>query len=166
MTNVYPVNKDDIPKNIFTSRVEYISWYTVGMRSINESLDENKHIGSGTLIDIEGHKGILTARHVIHCLKDSEKIGLNLSPKLHSYEIEKRYVEIINVQGDSIESKNLDLSVIIIPDNLLGSLRAYKSFFNISIKRNDILQNGVIINDGIWALCGFPGEFETSEEPQ
>jgi hypothetical protein len=129
--------------------MEYISWYTVGIRSINEKLDENKYIGSGNLIDIAGHKGILTAKHVSDCLKDSNKIGLVIMPDTHIHEIDTKYIEIINVQGASLESKNLDLSVIIIPDNLLGTLRAYKSFYNLSIRRDDILRNDLITNEGI-----------------
>jgi hypothetical protein len=118
------------------------------------------------LIDIEGHRGVLTAKHVADCLKYSEKIGLVFSSNLHGCEIEKNYIQIINVQGSSLESKDLDLSIIIIPDNFLGTIRAHKSFFNISLHRNTILQSSVVTNDGIWALCGLPGEYETTEEPQ
>jgi hypothetical protein len=48
----------------------------------------------------------------------------------------------------------------------LGTLRAYKSFYNLSIRRDEILKNDLITNEGIWAICGFPGEFETTEGPQ
>src|SRR5262245_37372438 len=103
MTILREVNVSEIPRPIFDLMSEYISWYTVGIRSINDKNEKNFHIGTVTLIDIEGRKGVLTAKHVSNFLKDANKVGLVISPNIHSYEIDTGYIEIIDI-SDNIET--------------------------------------------------------------
>ena len=160
------VDKSEIPQHIFDSMSQYISWYTVGLRCIDEKINKNTHIGTGTLIDVEGRKGILTAKHVTKELRGANKVGLMIMQNTHGYEIEKDHIEIINIDDNLGAAKNIDLSVIIIPESLLGSIKANMSFYILSNKKDEILKNSILTNEGVWVLCGFPGEFEEAEIPQ
>jgi len=59
-----------------------------------------------------------------------------------------------------------DLSLIVIPNNLLGTLQALKSFFNISLKREEVVSKPLELDLGVWVLFGFIGQNTVTEGPR
>ena len=56
------------------------------------------------------------------------------------------------------------MGLLVLPPADVGGLKAIKSFYNLSRRREAILASPPNIREGIWFLCGFPNEL-TSEEP-
>lgn len=157
----------EIPSYVFESITKEVDRYSTGLIRVqrNKANEEANLIGSGTLIKIEEVYGILTAQHVTdEILRGATGLGLIVSPQEHRYVLETKYLHIIEVAKASEPSKGPDLSVIILPNTSLGTLMARKSFYSLSRKRTDVLQNPLDYDVGIWLLCGYPDEQTTTEE--
>jgi len=158
-----------------------LSHYLVGILRIEEreTSEDVSLIGSGTLIQIDNVYGILTAHHVAKALSSKGEIGLVLSTQVHhvakalsskgeiglvlSTQVNKprldlQTLRIIEVGRGDIPSEGPDLAVIILPQGPLGTIKALKSFYNLSFKRDKILTKPLPNDIGIWFLCGFIDE--------
>jgi len=165
------VRLSDIPQEFFESISRHIANYTVGFvqpDGTSSSADVVLH-GSGTLVEIDGVYGILTAHHVMEALlKRGEEIGLVLSPNLptlHSPKIRSDFLTPLKVARGQVDAEGPDLAVIVLPSVNLGSIKALKSFYNLGLRRDQILHNPPGNDIGIWFLCGFIDEFTVEAIP-
>ena len=158
---------EDLPQDLLKDIDNKIIIYSVGLVGAGRTnlKDEFALIGSGTLIEIEGRKGILTAHHVITELKKYTQLGLSLLPYEHRYAIPTNHLSIIEVAKPYINSIRPDLSVIILPETSIGRLLAHKSFWNISRWRENVLLKPVDPVEGVWIVYGFPAELTTNKIP-
>jgi hypothetical protein len=157
-----------IPPEILEAISNELFWYSIGLVKLERQLngEEAEILGSGTLVAIKGAFGILTAQHVTECVRNVPEIGLIISDEVHQYSIETKYLHIIDVAKPTEPSVGPDLSIIILPNNLLGTLKARKSFFNISQKREEVLVNPLQLDLGVWVLFGFLQEKTVTEGPK
>ena len=155
----------DIPIDIIEEVSKQISHYLVGIVKIQETSasEDAILIGSGTLVKICNTFGILTANHVIKEVPSQGEIGLILSERLHRYTIQSELVGRIEIAKGSIQSEGPDLGFLVLPQADLGQIKAMKSFRDLSIRRQRILDNPPENDSGIWFLCGFPDEQTTNE---
>ena len=138
---------------------------------------DNKLAGSGTLIKCGKAHGILTAHHVIHNPKDrsrvfdfrwssKQQLGLTLVEYPHLFRIPMNSLHCVDIgvpqNGDECDGP--DLSVIIFPENVISEITARKSFFNVSIRREERLA-GCSNNNGLWCAVGNPKFYESSMLP-
>ncbi len=137
-----------------------LSHYLVGILRIEEreTSEDVSLIGSGTLIQIDNVYGILTAHHVAKALSSKGEIGLVLSTQVNKPRLDLQTLRIIEVGKGDIPSEGPDLAVIILPQGPLGTIKALKSFYNLSFKRDKILTKPLPNDIGIWFLCGFIDE--------
>lgn len=127
--------------------------------------------GSGTLVEIEGTHCILTADHVVDDLPQrGEKVGLVLptrfQPQLHNFPINMQHVERLRVARGTCESDGPDLGLLILDRSQLGSIKAMKSFYNLSKRRDQILSNPPATDMGVWLLSGMAEEWTTNTTPE
>lgn len=85
------MNKDipiqDIPQHILDDIILLLKNYLVAVYIVLPEKQQSRPrpIGSGTLVEIEGKHYILTAAHVWHKARESEKIGLVLTDYQSSF---------------------------------------------------------------------------------
>jgi hypothetical protein len=159
-------NTNDIPDEVFETIRQHIDWYSTGLIRVrqNKFSEEVALIGSGTFVTVGDIHGILTAQHVAARLSNVLDLGLTLSPEEHKYVLKRGTLSIIEVAKGSQDSEGPDLALIVIPGNELEAIKAKKSFYPISLKREKALGSSLPFDMGIWAICGYPDE-HTTEEP-
>lgn len=176
------VQLSDIPPDFFDSITKHINNYTVGLTVPEETrYSANVRLcGTGTLVEINGHYGILTAYHVIEGLlrlteeltkigskkpSDIKEIGLILDQNLHRPKFPLPYLNIIKVARGEVDKDGPDLGLIIFPPIHAGTIKSLKSFYNLGLRREQVLHNPPGNYIGLWFLCGFIDEFTTDDQP-
>ncbi len=124
--------------------------------------------GSGTLVAIDNVLGILTASHVINELRRYEDVGLILvSPvqtELHNVSFKTQLAHDYSFTCGQEPSHGPDLGLIIPPPNVLDTLKARMSFYNLSKRKVPMLERPQSVENGFWVLSGIVGE-RTSDAP-
>ncbi len=158
----------DIPSEFFQSATKRIINYLIGIVRIieTERKEDAVLIGSGTLVDINGTLGILTAHHVIDALPSHGNLGFIVSEQLHRPLIEAQALVNISIAKGSNPSIGPDLGFIKLPHTIIGLLKARRSFYNLSKNRERILHKPPANNLGLWCLSGIPDEKTLTEGPQ
>ena len=154
------VKINDIPQHVLDSIVGELLWYSTGLVKVDskEHYEEANLIGSGTFIRVDKVYGILTAYHVAATIRGCSQLGLVITLGEHRYNLETEHLHIIDIAKPSEASEGPDLSFIRLPDYSLGTLRARKSFYNLSFHREKVLQNPLDYRFGLWMPLGFPEE--------
>jgi hypothetical protein len=162
-----------VPYEFIENAAMELSDYFVSFVKLKQTSGQEDAIlaGSGTLVEIEGTHAILTADHVFDDLPGrSEKIGLVLAtrfqPQLHRFTLNMEHVEKLRVARGMRESDGPDLGFLILDRSQLGSLKAMKSFYNLSKRRDQILSNPPAIDVGVWLLSGMAEEWTTNNTPE
>jgi len=163
------VRLGDLPEAVTNRIVEATGDYIVPL-IINDI-----PLGSGTLVEIDGHYGVLTAEHVVRHPNRPDLHLNNLShdgPKLLVPPAEYPGGEPIESFALRVISSNRhndeygpDLAFITLPDSpLLRELRARRSFYplanDVDGKISDSLQDS-----GFVAFCGFPASQNIERQP-
>lgn len=121
-------------------------------------------IGSGTLIKVGEVYGIVTAQHVTASFGCGTKLGFILLPYEHRFFLEADHLQIVEFARPSEASQGPDLALVILPTNLLGTLKARKVFYDLSHKQKELLRAPLNLEAGLWAITGFPDEQTTRGE--
>jgi hypothetical protein len=146
------IKVSDIPPEFFDSIMKHISNYTVGFTLPEETIHsaDVALCGTGTLVEFNGHYGILTAHHVMEALdkrtdelvkkgsKNSKEIGLIIAPGLHNYKIPLQHLRLIKIGRGEGEKEGPDLGIVVLPKACIGTLRALESFSNLGLKREQV----------------------------
>lgn len=164
---------DEQLRALLSSEVPMLGNFLVGFalpRAEGETLDALPG-GSGTLVSIDGIEGVLTAKHVLSSLDRNKIAGLVLPspgpPKLHhiSFRMEHTSRLTLPTMGEPTSS-GPDLALLIPPPDVLSTLRAKKSFYNLAKRRTKMLEAPSPLDHGIWALSGFSGEWTSDSVPE
>jgi hypothetical protein len=125
--------------------------------------------GSGTLVDLNGICGILTAWHVLDYLMDAN-IGLVLptrfAPRRHDLTLESKDVHALKIAYGRNEADGPDLGVLVLPPPIVGSIKAWKTFYNLSRHCDSILPSPPMLDHGLWFLSGFAGDLTEELAPE
>ena len=169
--------KDFVNSNPYLITKELFT-YTIGIIGIlqKKSDEEIRLLGTGTLIKANGFYGILTAEHVSREVKKLDEIGILIGavneiipqpPRYERFTIKKMCLEVIDVFKSSDTAEGPDLGLIrILSCEELSTLKAIKSFFNISVNRKKFLENHKDLDSDIWVLCGIPDELTIKERSE
>lgn len=117
------------------------------------------------MVEIDGIYGILTAQHVIDVLPKDGDLGLMISSDVHQCIVKSEFLEKIKIAKGTVDSEGPDLGIIILPNPIIGQIKAQKSFYNLSLWQDKILNNPPKNHLGIWFLCGIPAEMVNTAEP-
>jgi hypothetical protein len=124
--------------------------------------------GTGVLVTANGRHAILTANHVLQNLPKAGPTGLILLSKSggmdHQFMLEMDYMQKVTVGQGSNEGLGPDLALIVLPRNDVSRLEVWKSFYNLSKRKNRMLERNPTKEKGFWVLCGLIGEM-TQEMP-
>src|SRR5438552_13651800 len=132
-------------------------------------------VGSGTFIKWGDQHGILTAHHVVHNPYDSrrrfnftsnQKLALQVEEdRDHWFDIDLCACRCVDVGVPVSDEQGPDLSVIVFPSVGLGTPKAKKEFYDISVNRQAKLEKS-LLNTGAFVFAGCPqSKFEVLSGP-
>ena len=122
-------------------------------------------IGSGTLVCIDGRCGILTAHHVAHVLSGRDHLGLAISQHPHEWKVNVELIRIVDVSEPVSDEFGPDLSFIELPERDVARIKGLSNlaFLPLLPNRQSLLENPPSRDEGIWVICGVPGELTENE---
>ena len=105
--------------------------------------------------------GILTAHHVLEAIPEKGDLGLILPyhDKEHRYTIDISHISKMPIARGTIDSDGFDIAFIKLPQPYIGQIKAYATFYNLEFKKEDVLNDPVDNNVGMWAISGYPDEY-------
>ena len=122
-------------------------------------------VGSGTLVQIAGKYGILTAQHVIRELLKSETFLISVTSYRHRCEVERNNIDVIELPKPSKRAEIPDLAFVLICGNELTTIQAKKPFWNMSYWKGKIESDHVFSVNSVWIISGNPGVYTETEGP-
>lgn len=162
----------ELPRDLIEEISKDLSDFLIGFVRLHDTgSEEHAELGgSGTLVQIEETYGILTAHHVLEGLPKTADIGLILATtfeaQLHRKTIKAEVLRRIEIARGANDSEGPDLGFLILPPAEVESLKAIKTFYNLSKRRDKILAKPASLDEGIWFLCGFAAELTSDEPPE
>lgn len=124
-------------------------------------------LGSGTLVQIDGWRGILTAEHVVHSPRDDLRLDYTghperflrtaVGPFAQDLSVTTNALRIVTTKRDR-DDYGPDLAFIALPEGspFLAEVAARKSFYNLTLNAEQ--RRAAALNKvGFFAMCGFPG---------
>ncbi len=108
---------------------------TVALLAISDNPERLALAGTGTLLAINGAHYILTATHVWEeILKHADHVGIALKADVtHRFGISRKDMAVFTLRKpDKWNEWGPDLALLRIPAERVGSISAYKSFWNVS----------------------------------
>jgi len=162
----------EVPRNLVEDICRDISDFTIGFVRLRETeAEEDAELGgSGTLVQIDDSYGILTVHHVLEQLPRTGEIGLIIATrfgaKLHRTTVKGEVLRRVEIARRSTSSEGPDLGLLILPAADVGRLKAVKTFYNLSRRRERMIGHPLNHDEGIWFLCGFAGELTSDKPPE
>lgn len=160
----------EVPRDVIKEAGMLISDYVIGFVKLRKqkASEEGNLGGTGTLVQINGAFGILTAHHVLEPLKDDPEIGLVVTarsePTPHRVTLRKETVQpFLIAKGPHCDGPDLGFLILSPVDS--KSLLAKKSFFNLLAHHEAALDHPPALNEGIWLLCGFADDLTSEYGP-
>lgn len=134
--------------------------YTIGFLKLeaHEGYENAILLGSGVLVRVDDAYAILTAQHVVEVIPKNELVGLILTNKKETPKLDTNHVEFLEIARGDIDSKGPDIALIVLPPQVAKSLEARKSFYNLTIRKDDLLANSIEEKQGLWFAQGFVEE--------
>ena len=126
-------------------------------------------LGSGTLVSIDGTKAIRTADHVLQEIKQpSGNVRLLFPTRFggpqrfrptSSIAIPMKYLQKRTIARGNLKDLGPDLGLLMLP-GLIASrfVPSTKSFYNLSMRRSEVIGSPRAIDTGLWVIMGGPGE--------
>jgi len=150
-------------RGLLETAVPTLSDYSVGFvltTATNGLLDANLG-GSGTLVTIDEVRGILTACHVVKRLSTNKDVALVLptaNKELHHISFRSSDFSHHSFCPQGEAANGPDVSLLVPPPDVLDTLQARKSFYNMSKRQERMLETPEPIEHGLWVLSGFAAE--------
>jgi hypothetical protein len=149
------------------SIVRFLGTMTVALYAIFDTGvgEELEFTGTGTLVTVGKSHCILTAAHVWEDgLKSSDRVGITLKEDIdHRCAIDRK---MLSAFGPPLPPKSgvppkrsewgPDIVLLRVPENHLGGIKAFKSFYSLDRARPKVTSAGIETR----VLMGAPGEFE------
>ncbi|MGB6481998.1 MAG: hypothetical protein WBE86_00770 [Candidatus Acidiferrales bacterium] len=131
--------------------------FSVGLFGVNGSADyrDVRLVGSGTLVSLDREHYVLTAAHVWGgALDEFQSTGLTLKEDVdHCFPIPNAAIDVRELPGTKFDEWGPDVALLRIPEEVVGSIEAYRVFYNLRKERK-------AIGNGHWGariLVGTPG---------
>jgi len=157
---------------LFDKEAKQLANSAIGFVVPNEGKNEDGRLGgSGTLVSIDGVEGILTAEHVVRDLRKRQSAGIILcgyrEGEVHQFGFDTRLCQDFSYCAQAGRpADGPDLSFLVLPPNKTASLKARKTFYNLSKRRDAMLDNPPSRELGVWAIYGLADEWTKLGQPQ
>lgn len=155
MNEKFQIPIDEMSAEFLESNVPSIAHFCVSI------LHNSALSGSGTLVQCGEKSGIVTAHHVVYRGKrpfdfgygSDDAIGLLIMDTPHEFVLPLKYITCHDIGVPVSDEEGPDLVFLEIPPGeKLGTLKARKSFFNITAKTDERLSFLEDDEKGFWAI--------------
>jgi hypothetical protein len=154
----------NMPHDLSDPILSYLSNFAVGL-VVREEGKGSRVLGSGTLVSLEGRRGILTCGHVAEMYGALPEIGLVRFAGDTQHQ--RRFVRLGDTQtvivqsGDSFEEKKevVDLAFTMLPPDIASSIEAQGVFLNVDKNRTKMEKWASTKEKSIDAALGLIEEF-------
>jgi hypothetical protein len=155
-----------IPESFFEAVARDLAECSVGFLRIEDTPRGQDAIllGSGTLVTVGKTHAVLTAHHVVKVLPKAGRVGLILSSELQQHTVNTQALAYVEIARGTVDSDGPDLGAVILAPSIAAAIAAKKTFYNLELRRERMLQTPPDRQDGVWFVHGFVGE-RTVEEP-
>jgi hypothetical protein len=157
----------ETPDTLIEAIARNLVEYSVGFVRVEETPQGQDVglLGSGTLVAIGEIRAVLTAHHVVTALPRKGRLGLILSHKLEPDTVDTQGLAYQEIARGTIDSEGPDLGAVVLASTIAGTIAAKKTFYNLAMRRDQLLQTPPDLRDGLWFVNGFVDEM-TVEEPE
>lgn len=147
----------DIPKSILSEATQEHWHYTVGFirLGITGRQQTAELLGSGVLVSARNQPAILTAQHVLRVLPKSGRLGLVLSEKEETTNIDVKGIDYVEIDRGQVDAEGPDIGFVRLSGAIASSIGATKSFYNLDKRKDALLKNPPCDRAGIWDAQGF-----------
>ncbi len=155
----------ELPDGVIEAAAKDLADYSVGFVRV-ESTPRGQDavlLGSGTLVTIGSIRAVLTAHHVVSILPATGRLGLILGPTLQQHTVDTQGVTYLKIARDAIDADGPDLGAVVFAPSIAGAIGAKKTFYNLELRRDQLLSTPPDLHDGFWFVNGFIAE-KTVEE--
>lgn len=149
----------DIPSGTKDEILESIAPFTIAFLRDDPSGDGSADlVGSGVLVSAGRHRAILTAAHVLDAIPSTPRIGLLLGQTNHIQSIDRGGVSMAVIARGSQEAQGPDLGIVRLAPSIASAVSARKAFYNLDLRREQVLNEPPDLRDGVWCVQGFLAE--------
>jgi hypothetical protein len=155
----------ELPDSVFEAATRELANFNVGFLRVEntpQGLDAVL-LGSGTLVSIGAIRAVLTAHHVVSILPTTGRLGLILGPTLQQNTVDTQGLTYLKIARGTIDSDGPDLGAIVFAPSIASSIAAQKTFYNLQLRRNQMLSTPPDLHDGFWFVNGFIDEMTVKE---
>ena len=135
-------------------------WHTIVLfrRSTNEISEEPMFIGTGTLIKYNDIRAILSAKHVLDKIKQTDDILLGVTTEKERVVFPAQYSEKYYLDISDESKEYPDIGILHILESADRYLRSNKIFYNLNIMKDKVLDDAIDYKYGIFVVIGGSGE--------
>jgi hypothetical protein len=150
-----------MPHDISNAVLAHVSNFAVGLVLRQEGAG-NKVLGSGTLVSIEGRRGILTCGHIAEAYEKLPEVGL---ARFSDGGRQRRMLQLGDTQtiilqsSDTWSEKELDLAFTFLPPETAASVAAFGVFLNVERNRTKMEAAAPAEGKHSDAMLGLVAEF-------
>lgn len=152
----------DLPKEFLGEITRSILNHLVGLIRIRKgkTSDDIQLMGSGTLVHVDDTFGILTAHHVLEAIPAKGTLGIILPyhDKEHRYTIDISHISKMPIARGKVDSDGPDIAFMKLPQPYIGQIKAHATFYNLEHNKEEVINNPVDNDIGMWAISGYPDE--------
>lgn len=155
----------ELPEVVIAAAAYDLSHYSVGFLRV-ESTPRGQDVvllGSGTLVSIGSIRAVLTAHHVVSILPTTGRLGIILGATLQQHTLDTQGLTYLKIARGAIDANGPDLGAVVFTPSIASAIAARKTFYNLDLRRDQLLSTPPDLHDGFWFVNGFIAE-KTIEE--
>lgn len=147
----------DLPPTLIESATCDLRQYTIAFHGVKDKRGgkQPELLGSGVLVSAGNTRAILTAHHVIEVLPRTGKLGLLLQKTYEPHSIDVQGVAFLKIARGIQDSIGPDLGAVILSPGIVTSVAAIKTFYNLDMQKERMINNPPDLRDGVWVAQGF-----------
>ena len=120
-------------------------------------------LGSGTLVSAGSKRAVLTADHVLSNLPRTGRLGLIISQTLEQHTVDTEGLAYLPIARGKIDADGPDLGAVVLAPSIAGAIAAKKTFYNLDLRRDQMLHSPPGLHEGFWFVNGFVDEYTVVE---
>jgi len=165
MPSVEELSFGELPETVIEAAARDLAEYSIGFLRV-ESTPRGQDavlLGSGTLVSIGPTRAVLTAHHVVSILPTVGRLGLILTPTVQQHTVDTEGLTYLKIARGTIDAHGPDLGAVVLAPSIASAIAAKKTFYNLELRRDQLLHSPPDLHDGFWFVNGFIAEMTVEE---
>jgi hypothetical protein len=154
-----------LPKAVIEAAARDIIQYAIGFVRVASTArgQDAVLLGSGTLVSVRSKHAVLTAHHVMSILPRAGRLGIVIESATQHYTIDVQGLDYIPIECGKTDADGPDLAAVLLAPPIASSIAAKKTFYNLDLRREQMLHSPPALHDGLWFVNGFVDEYTVVE---